>query len=114
MLGGIINGALFDYCDDLGGTDLTDEFRADLYSEVPTLLISGTLDVRTPVSNAEEVLKSLVNGQQIIIENISHSHRELGEEQMQQLLDAITQFLKGKPLSTTRIVNPFRFNPIAS
>ena len=112
LLGGIINGALFDYCDDLGGIDLTDEFRADLYSKVPTLLISGTLDVRTPVSNAEEVLKGLVNGQQLIIENISHSHGELGEEQTQQLLDAIAQFLKGKPLPTTRIVNPFQFDPI--
>ena len=113
LLGGIINGALFDYCDDLGGIDLTDDFRADLYSEVPTLLVSGTLDVRTPVSNAEEVLQGLVNGQQLILENISHSHRDLGEEQMQQFLHAVTQFLKGNPLPTTRIVNPFQFDPIA-
>lgn len=113
LLGGIINGALFDYCDDLGGINLNDEFRADLYSEVPTLLISGTLDVRTPVSNTEEVLNGLVNGQHLILENISHSHGDLGDEQMQQFLHAITQFLQGKPLSTTRIVNPFQFDPIA-
>ncbi len=113
LLGGIINGALFDYCDKLGGIDLNDEFREDLYSEVPTLLVSGTLDVRTPVSNAEEVLKGLVNGQHLILENISHSHGDLGDEQMQQFLHAVTQFLKGEPLSTTRIVNPFQFNPIA-
>ena len=113
LLGGIINGALFDYCDALGGVDLSDEFRGDLHSEVPTLLVSGSLDARTPVSNAEEVLKGLVNGQHLILENVSHSHGDLGEEQMQQFLHAVTQFLEGKPLPTTRIVNPFQFDPIA-
>ena len=112
LMGGIINGALFDYCDVLGAIDLSDEFREDLYSEIPTLLVSGTLDARTPVSNAEEVLKGLVNGQHLILENISHSHGDLGEEQTQQFLHAVTQFLKGNPLPTTRIVNPFQFDPI--
>ena len=112
LLGGIINGPLFDLCDALGGVDLGDEFRGDLYSEVPTLLVSGSLDARTPVTNAEEILRGLVTGQHLILENVSHSHGDLGEEQMQQLLHAITQFLKGKPLPTTRIVNRFQFDPI--
>jgi hypothetical protein len=76
-------------------------------------LVSGSLDARTPESNAEEVLKGLVNGQHLILENISHSHGDLGEEQMQQFLYAVAQFLKGKPLPTTRIVNPFQFDLIA-
>ena len=112
LLGGIINGPLFDLCDALGGVDLGDEFRGDLHSEVPTLLVSGSLDARTPVTNAEEILRGLVTGQHLILENVSHSHGDLGEEQMQQLLHAITQFLKGKPLPTTRIVNRFQFDPI--
>ncbi len=112
LMGDIINGALFDYCDVLGGVDLSDGFREDLYSEIPTLLVSGTLDTRTPVSNTEEVLEGLVNGQHLILENISHSHGDLGEEQMQQLLHTVTQFLTGNPLPTTRIVNPFQFDPI--
>ena len=113
LMGGIINGALFDYCDALGGADLNDGFRGDLYSEVPTLLVSASLDARTPVSNAEEILKGLVNGQHLILENVSHNFGDLGEEQVQQYLHAVIQFLRGKPLPTTRIVNPFQFDPIA-
>ena len=113
LLGGIINGTLFDYCDDLGGAYLNDEFRGDLYSEVPVLLVSGSLDTRTPMSNAEEVLKGLVNGQHLILENVSHNFGDLGEEQLQQYLHAVIQFLMGKPLPTTRIVNRFQFDPIA-
>lgn len=113
LLGGIINGTLFDYCDVLGAADLDDEFRGDLYSAVPVLLVSGSLDTRTPPSNAEEVLKGLVNGQHLILENVSHNFGDLGEEQTQQFIHAVTQFLKGKPLRTTQIINRFQFDPIA-
>jgi hypothetical protein len=37
-----------------GSPDLGDDFRAPVKSNVLALFISGTLDARTPVSNAEE------------------------------------------------------------
>jgi hypothetical protein len=38
------------------------------------LLISGTLDGRTPVSNAEGVLKGFPNGKHVILEGASHGY----------------------------------------
>jgi len=46
-----------DVCTEWNAPDLGDEFRAPLKSDVPVLFISGTLDARTPVSNAEEYRK---------------------------------------------------------
>ena len=41
-------------CDARGVSQLDASFRSPLASDVPALFISGTLDVRTPLSNAEE------------------------------------------------------------
>jgi pimeloyl-ACP methyl ester carboxylesterase len=44
-----------DVCDVWGNPDLGEAFRKNIKSNVPALFISGTFDVRTPPSNAEEV-----------------------------------------------------------
>ena len=66
LLGNAINMPKFDLCDFLGVVDLGDEFRADLQTDVPVMLVSGSLDPRTPVSNAEQVLIGLVKGDHLI------------------------------------------------
>lgn len=43
-----------------------------VWSSVPTLLLSGTLDSNTPVYQAEEVLWGLANGGSVIVENGFH------------------------------------------
>src|SRR5215204_3224449 len=50
-----------DVCEEWKAPDLSDEFRAPLKSDVPVLFISGTLDARTPVSNAEEYRTGFTN-----------------------------------------------------
>src|SRR6185503_11644771 len=62
-----------DVCTVWKAPDLGDEFRAPLKSDVPVLFISGTLDARTPVSNAEEYRKGFSNSTHIIIEGAVHS-----------------------------------------
>ena len=57
----------------LGIPDLGDAFRGPVRSEMPALFISGTLDGRTPVANADEVLGGFPNGRHLIIENAGHS-----------------------------------------
>jgi pimeloyl-ACP methyl ester carboxylesterase len=42
-----------------GSPDLGDAFRAPLRSEVPVLFICGDLDARTPITNAEELMRGL-------------------------------------------------------
>jgi pimeloyl-ACP methyl ester carboxylesterase len=57
-----------DVCDSWGNPDLGRSFRAPVKSNIPVLLISGTLDGRTPVSSAEEVRKGFRNSKHLIIE----------------------------------------------
>ncbi|HJZ80103.1 MAG TPA: alpha/beta hydrolase [Pyrinomonadaceae bacterium] len=47
--------------------------RPVAHSDVPALFISGTLDARTPISNAEEYRKGFPNSTHIVIENAVHS-----------------------------------------
>jgi len=54
---------------------LSEEYRHVQPSDVETLLISGTIDFSTPPQFArDELLPSLSNGQQIILEGFGHSH----------------------------------------
>lgn len=52
--------------------DLGADFRAPIRSDAPTLFISGDLDVRTPTSNADELMSGFPNGRQLIIRNGGH------------------------------------------
>jgi pimeloyl-ACP methyl ester carboxylesterase len=84
--------------------DLGEEFRGPLRSDVPALLISGTLDGRTPPSNAEEVLKGLPNGLHVVVEGAGH-HDDLfvGPVELRQRMVA---FAAGQPISTEPIRLP--------
>lgn len=59
-------------CDAWPHVDLGADFRAPIESAVPVLFISGTLDARTPVSNAEEVLEGFPDGRHLIVEGAGH------------------------------------------
>ena len=107
LLGDAINGIGPEIGDAVGGPDLGDEFRGPLESDVPVLLISGDLDARTPISNAEEVLRGLVNGQHVVVEGASHS---MFQEAGSQIFPLIAQFVAGdpfEPVNPARITAPF-------
>lgn len=59
-------------CTGWGVPELAASYRAPVRSPVPVLLVSGTLDGRTPVANAEAALRGLPNGSHVIIEGASH------------------------------------------
>lgn len=85
----------------LGVPDLGETFRAPVRSEIPALFISGTLDGRTPVANAEQVLEGFPDGQHLIIENAGHSDDLfLSSPDIQEVMEA---FLAERPLPTLRI-----------
>lgn len=58
--------------DGLGLPDLGEAFRAPLHSDVPVLMIGGTLDGRTPPDNARALLPGLRNGQLLLVHGASH------------------------------------------
>ncbi|MEO1653815.1 MAG: alpha/beta hydrolase [Bacteroidota bacterium] len=96
LLEGAINFPYWSEQASLGVPDLGDAFRRPVQSELPVLCISGTLDGRTPVSNAEEVLETLPNGQHIIIEGAGHSDPLFLSSP--KILENMLLFLKGKSL----------------
>src|SRR5215510_14272644 len=104
LLGEIMDFPFPDVCDAWGNPDLGEDFRQPVRSTVQALFISGTLDVRTPVSNAEEVRQGFRNSQHLIIEGAMHSDPLFLSSP--KIKDVMLEFMKGESLSTTRIVLP--------
>ena len=103
LLGDALNFPFPEGCDAWGHPDLGDAFRGPLKSDVPTLLISGTLDGFTPVSNAEEVAMGLSNSVHVIVEGGGHEDLLVGTT---EATGVILDFLQGKPVATRKISFP--------
>jgi pimeloyl-ACP methyl ester carboxylesterase len=93
-----------DVCEEWKAPDLGDAFRAPLRSDVPVLFISGTLDARTPVSNAEEYRKGFSNSTHLIIEKAVHSDPLFLSSP--KIKEGMMEFLRGQPVTTTKITAP--------
>lgn len=96
----------------LGSPDLGAEFRRPIKSKVPVLMISGTLDGRTPVENAEEIRKGFSESEHLILEGASHGYDLFFF--IPQTKEVMLEFLKGQKPSTTRVtLSGFQFAPIS-
>jgi pimeloyl-ACP methyl ester carboxylesterase len=92
----------------LGNPDLGPRYREPVKSKVPVLFISGTLDGRTPVVNADEVRKGFPNSHHVIVEGASHGYDLFFFAP--GIKELMVDFLRAKPLSTGRIaMGPIRF-----
>ncbi len=81
----------------IGVRDLGTTFRGPLITEVPTLFITGSLDGRTPVGNALDLLPGFRNGIHLEIEGAGHSDPLfLSHPKIEKTLVA---FLQGKPVA---------------
>jgi hypothetical protein len=110
LLGDAINFPFPEICDVWGNPDLGDSYRSQVDSSVPTLLISGTLDGFTPVSNAEEVAKELPNSVHVIVDGGGHEDLLVGTQKAKEV---ILEFMKGAPVSTKSIgFPPIKFKTI--
>jgi pimeloyl-ACP methyl ester carboxylesterase len=87
-------------CDGWGVRSLPEAYRKPVKSTVPALFISGTLDGRTPVSNAEEAQKGFRNSAHLIVDGASH-----GDDlfiSTPAILEAVLAFARRPYLSVTR------------
>jgi pimeloyl-ACP methyl ester carboxylesterase len=82
--------------------DLGESFRSRLRSDVPVLILVGDLDSRTPLENATELLRDLPRGHLIEVANAGHDLNWMQPE----LRTAWSEFLAGKPVTTTRVAAP--------
>lgn len=98
-------------CEPWKAPDLGDAFRAPLQSDIPVLFISGTLDARTPVSNAEEYRKGFTNSTHMIIDGAVHSDPLFLSSP--QIKDGMMEFLRGQPVTATKIsAGSMKFAPL--
>lgn len=73
---------------------LSGDFCKPVRSDVPTLVLTGTLDGRTYPAGHAEILKGLANGTEVVIENAGHD------------------LLMSSPEVTTAIVEFFSHHPV--
>jgi pimeloyl-ACP methyl ester carboxylesterase len=104
LLGATIDFPFPGVCSAWGNPDAGPQFRAPVKTNVPTLFISGTLDGRTPPSNAEEVRQGFANSHHLIIERAAHSDDLFLSSP--QILTAMKAFLQGEKNLTPRISLP--------
>jgi pimeloyl-ACP methyl ester carboxylesterase len=86
-----------------GARELDDNFRQPVTSQVPTLILVGDLDARTPVENARELIATLPNADLVVVENAAHQFDLFGSPSIRALL---ARFLRGERSTSSRIALP--------
>lgn len=84
-----------------GSPDLGPGFRSPLRSRLPTLFLSGSLDGRTPISNAEVIRSGFPNSAHIIVEGAGHADALLFNPETQI---SMLRFLKGLRVPSRKII----------
>lgn len=87
--------------------DLGDAYRSPLASDVPVLFISGSLDVKTPPENAEEILAGFSNGRHLVVAGGSHDDDLFLASPA--ILDSMVEFLRGGEPAERVELPPLRF-----
>lgn len=103
LLGNAINFPNQYLGDAWGAVDLGEAFRAPVRSDVPTLLLVGDLDPRTPVENAREVAATLSRSSVVVVENATHQFDLFGSPVMRSVLG---RFLRDEPIPERTISLP--------
>ena len=95
-------------CEAVGNPDLGPAYRTRMYSRVPALFLSGSLDPITPPFQAEEVCWGFPQGVHLVVEN--GFHETLMEPKVQ---DAVAAYLRGEDVRGRRIdLGPLEFSTI--
>lgn len=104
LLGQALNFPFPAIAADLGIATLPDGFRAPLHSDVRTLMVSGSLDGRTPPSNATAAAAGFSDVRELLVVNAGHdddlwlSHPAIA--------DRIARFFAGEALADARLTAP--------
>ena len=111
LLGDVPNILYPDVCDVWEVKHLGDAFhRGPIDCPVPTLFISGTLDVRTPPIQAETVRAGFRTSMHLVIEGATHSDPLFLSSP--RIMDTMLEFLRTGRVTTTRLQIPIRFRPV--
>ncbi len=112
LLGDAINFPFPDICSAIDAEDLGSEFRSPAKSDVPVLFISGDLDARTPIENAQQAALGFPNAQHLIIHGAGHGNELFLSSE--KILQTMLEFMKNEKLSVAEIDIPINFLPLDS
>ena len=101
LLGGFLNFSL--YFSDLAyelNLDLGEAFRKEVTSDVPTLLLSGTLDGRTYIESQHEAVAQLSDVTKITVKNAGHNLFKSSPK----VIETMLQFMRDEPIKEHVIV----------
>ncbi|MCW4461701.1 alpha/beta hydrolase [Sphingomonas sp. BT-65] len=103
LLGNAMNFPLMDLRGAWPAADLGNGYRATVRSDVPTLILAGDLDARTPVENAREIAAGLPRAQVVVVENAAHEFDLFGNSALRPLLQ---DFLADRPVRVKQVALP--------
>jgi pimeloyl-ACP methyl ester carboxylesterase len=83
----------------IDGLDLGDEFRKFPQSDIPTLLLTGTLDGRTYIQAQKEATQGLTNLTHVMVNNAGHNLFMVSPK----VTEVIHSFLSDEKLDTLEI-----------
>lgn len=112
LLGDAINFPFPDICSAIDAEDLGTEFRSLAISDVPILFISGDLDARTPMENAQQTALGFSSAQHLIIHGAGHGNELFLSSD--KILQTMLEFMKNEKLSVEEIDVPINFLPLDS
>ena len=101
LLGQFLNDTLY-LADAAASYDLGDAFREDPVSDVPVLLLSGTLDGRTYIDSQREAVSKLENRQLVTVTNGGHNLFMVSPE----VTDIIREFMHGEHVHGREVIVP--------
>ncbi len=101
LLGQFLNDTIY-LADVAPSYDLGDAFRENPVSDVPVLLISGTLDGRTYFDSQREAVSKLENRQLVTVINGGHNLFMISPE----VSDIIRKFMRGEQVHGREIIVP--------
>jgi len=99
LLGKALNFPMPQLNRSIAGLDLGDDFREFPISEVPTLLLTGTLDGRTYIKGQIEATKGLSNLTHVFVKNAGHNLFMSSPK----VTETIKRFLKGDKIEQREI-----------
>jgi pimeloyl-ACP methyl ester carboxylesterase len=92
VLGDALNFPMPHIAGAVPGVDLGDAFRSPISVDHPALLISGSLDGRTPLEEQEDVVRQFVRPQRLLVQNAGHNVLEAHPE----VQTRIVSFFRGE------------------
>jgi prolyl oligopeptidase len=113
LLGDVPNFPFPGICQGWGVGELGSELRSPVSSRLPVLMISGTLDSRTSLADAEEVRHGLPNSVHLVIEGAGHGNDLLLSSP--EIAQTVMSFLQRQEVRPGRIsLAPLTFDTRAA